>query len=435
MNRCLLAPLALLLGATLLSCTTTETVVVTAPPGPRTFLFTDYGGVGDGKTWNTDAFANATAALDQAGGGILDVPPGTYLTLPIRFTNHMNLHLEPGATIQFPADLTAYGLPDPSKSTQDQINAANRNVPKSLIWGDHLTDVSITGSGTIDGGGTNWWEWSDKNAKKHAGIFYDRPKLIIFRNSNHILVEGVTLQNSPMWNFVPTLSSDITVRGITVLAPQFSPNTDAVDPDSCDHVVVRDCVMNEGDDGIAIKADDGPCSNILIENLQCHHGHGISVGSETYGGIHDVVVRHCTFDGSKWAIRIKSNRDRGNSLYNIVYDDIQINNVETAIDIDMYYHDPKGEKAHAPQPVTDFTPLLRDVKISNVTVTNADSAGRIIGLPEMPIDGIKLTSVQITCRKGLDIRDAKNIILNQVTITAAESPPVTTENAQVTTIP
>jgi polygalacturonase len=409
------------------------------PPSPvipdQKFNLKDYGGVGDGKTLNTDAFAKAISAVKQAGGGQLIVPAGTYLTLPITLTSHLDLHLEAGSTILFPSDLTAYGLPDPAQATQDQFDAAKDKDPLSLIGGENLTDVAITGSGTIDGGGATWWKLAFKIPGNQQRLHVERPKLLIIKNSQRVLIQGVTFTNSPMWNVVPTLCTDVRVENIKVLEPELSPNTDAIDPTACQNVLIRDCLLDEGDDCIAVKAIGGVCANILIENLTCKHGHGISMGSETYGGIHNVFVRHCTFEGTKIGIRIKSARDRGNALYGFTFDDIKLNDVGTAIDIDMYYHDTKGAKVHGTQPITSSTPLLKDVMIHDVTATGINKAGRIIGLPEQLADGVTLTNVQISSNTGMDIEDAKNIVFNQVKIIPKEGDPITTKNSQLTNNP
>jgi polygalacturonase len=402
-------------------------------PAPK-FNLKDFGAVGDGKTFNTDAFAKAIAAVKQAGGGQLIVPTGTYLTLPITLTSHLDLHLESGSTILFPDKIAAYGLPDPAQATQDQIDAAKDKDPLSLISGDNLSDVAITGSGTIDGSGKVWWDSVFRSARTPK-LRYERPKLLIIKNSQRVLIQGVTFTNSPMWNVVPTLCTDVRVENIKVLEPELSPNTDAIDPTACQNVLIRNCLLDEGDDCIAVKAIGGVCANILIENLTCKHGHGISMGSETYGGIHNVFVRHCTFEGTKIGIRIKSARDRGNNLFGFTFDDIKLNNVGTAIDIDMYYHDKKGAKTHGPQPITASTPLLKDVLIHDVTATKINKAGRIIGLPEQLADGVTLTNVQIDSKTGFLIQDAKNIVFNNVKITPEQGEAITTENAQLTNNP
>jgi len=410
----------------------------------RTFNLTDYGGVGDGTTLNTEAFDKAVAAVAAAGGGHLVVPKGTYLTQPFALTSHMDLHLEDGSVIQFPHDLTLYGLPaDQRKMTRAQMNDFGKRV-HSLISGHDLTDVSITGSGAIDGAGSSWWSLGVKDSSGVPRTWFgnNRPKLIILTNSQRLLFQGVTLRNSPMYNLAPTLCRDITVEQVHIWAPgkpfdarpgtyDQAPNTDAIDPMACQNVLIRDCDLSVGDDNVAIKAIEGPCCNILVENCRCGLGHGISIGSETYQGIHNVTVRNCTFDGTQNGIRIKSSRDRGNDLYGFSFSNITMKNVTMALSINMYYMDRGGVARRRMLAVTPHTPMLHGVHIENVTVTNAKTAGEIIGLPESCVKDITLTNVTISAQKGVTIRDATQIVFRNVQVTAATGDPVTTTFAQL----
>jgi len=392
----------------------------------RTFQLTDYSAVPDGHTLNTDSFKHAVAAISAGGGGRLVVPAGTWLTLPFSLTSHMELHLEPGAVIQFPTDISAYGLPaDPTQATAQQ--RADLKAMRSLIFGERLTDVSITGPGVIDGGGSAWWSTNRGPGRTPYGN--DRPKLIILDNCQRLVFQDITLRNSPMWNLVPTQSRDILIERVKVLAPAMAPNTDALDPQGCDNVVMRDCDLDEGDDNVAIKAIDAPCTNILVENCRCKHGHGISIGSETYHGIHNVTVRHCTFEGTDNGIRIKSARDRGNDLYNFEFSDITMTGVKNAITINMYY---AGPKERVMQPITASTPKLRDVRIENVTATGAQTCCEIIGLPESPVKNVVLSHVNLAGVKGMTVRDAQGVVLDQVVVTPTTGEPLTSQFADVT---
>jgi polygalacturonase len=344
----------------------------------------------------------------------------------------MDLHLDAGAVIQFPDKLSAYGLPDDaSQATADQI-AKLRGDWKALITGDQLTDVSITGAGTIDGGGSVWWNVASPVGAIRARYGNDRPKLVILSNSSHLLFQGFTLQNSPMWQLVPTLCHDVTIEQLHVIAPARSPNTDAIDPMSCDNVLIRDCDLDIGDDNVAIKAINGPCTNILIEDLRCKHGHGISIGSETYKGIHNVTVRNCTFDSTANGIRIKSARDRGNQIYGFRFSDITMKNVTVAITLNMYYMDRSGGRSRGVMPITDSTPYLHDVQITNVTATGSQTAGEIIGLPESPVKDVILTNVKLEAAKGMTVRDAQGVVFNNVSVTAASGEAITSDHAEVT---
>jgi polygalacturonase len=430
MSRQILVLLAVILSA--MQDAPAADVNPAAPSIPdRQFDLSDYGPVPDGKTPNTDALAKAVAAVAAAGGGHLIVHKGVYLTFPFALTSHMDLHLDADAVIQFPQSLAAYGLA--AAPTPQQMKDLNTKIP-ALVAGDNLTDVSITGSGIIDGGGAAWWPLSprDRAGSAHTAYGNSRPKLVVLTNCRRVLIQGVTVRNSPMYELVPTLCHDVMIDGVHVTASAHGPNTDAIDPMACDNVVIRNCDLDVGDDDIAIKAIQGPCTNIVVENCRCLHGHGISIGSETYKGIHDVTVRDCSFDGTSNGIRIKSARDRGNDLYGFSFSNITMKNVGTAITLNMYYMDRSGGRVRAAQPVTASTPRLHDVRIENVTVSSAENAGDIIGLPESDIRDVTLSNVSITADKGMTVRDAQGVIFKNVVIDAADGEAITTEFADVT---
>lgn len=398
----------------------------------RTFTLTDFGGVGDGKAMNTEAFRRAIDAVTKAGGGHLTVPAGTYLTLPFVLTSHLDLHLDKQATIVAPDTLTACGFPDPAKSTQSEVNAMRRTL-RPLIGGSNLTDVAITGEGTIDGSGAAWWAWSEKAARGHPGrIIIPRPRLVQIEGCQRLHVQGVTLTRSPMFHLVPHHCEDVLIEDVKILAPADSPNTDAIDPSASTNILIRRCLLDVGDDNVAFKAGDGPIVNALVTDCTCKHGHGISFGSETRGGAHDVLVTRCTFEGTHPAIRIKSSRTKGGGpVENVTYSDITMKDVGTAITLNLYYDDKPGVKAREPKPVTPTTPIVRNIFIRNVTVDGAKLAGEIIGLPERPLENIVLDHVTITAEKGMVVQDAKDVHFDDVKITAKDGPPLTQTAAQV----
>ena len=173
----------------------------------RTFLLTDFGAVGDGRTLNTEAFKKAIAAVDLAGGGKLVVPKGVFRTLHFALCSSLNLHLDEGAVIQAPDSFEAFGLPDPSTLTsQDEVKARVK-TPEPLITGRNLHDVALTGTGTIDGNGALWWAWSERAARAHPGrVVYRRPHLVVINGCQRLLVEDITLTNSSMFHLVPATS-------------------------------------------------------------------------------------------------------------------------------------------------------------------------------------------------------------------------------------
>jgi len=375
----------------------------------RSFNLNDFGGNGDGKTWNTDAFHKAIAEIDRQGGGHLTVPSGTYLTRPFTLCSRLDLHLDDGAIIQAPATFTDYGVPEPSTlTTQDEVRAKVK-APDPLISGRNLQDVAITGAGIIDGAGQIWWNYSEKANRLQPGrLIYPRQKMVVISGCKRLHVSGITLRNSPQFHFVPRDVTDLFIENVKVKTPSDAPNTDAIDPASCTNVLIRDCDLDTGDDDIAIKSAG---HNILIENCRIKHGHGISIGSETTGGVSNMLVRHCTFDQTDNGIRIKSMRGAGGMIENIRCTDIQMNNVANAIVLDLTYVDNnrpnfKGDPTKLPR--------MQHIAIDNVKIVNARNAGKIVGLPDSPITDISLRDVEISAQNDLVLRDCDHIDFNQV---------------------
>jgi polygalacturonase len=378
----------------------------------RVFNLADYGAVGDGKTMNTDAISKAIMTVEDAGGGKLVVPEGVYLTKPFRLCSNLDMHLEAGAVIKAPESFADLKLPDPSTlKTQAEADAAFRSV-KPLIQGKGLHDVAITGTGTIDGSGQHWWDWSEKAARSQPGrIVIRRPNLVAIDGCDRILVSDVTFTNSPKFHLVPKQVNDLTIERVKVRAPASSPNTDAIDPGPGKNFWIHDCDIDTGDDNIVIKTGG---SNILIENNTIKHGHGISIGSGTTDGINNMLVRHCTFDGTDNGIRIKSMRGAGGLVEKIRYTDITMKNVKNAIVLQLDYMDNNRP---------DFTgeagkiPAIRNILIDHVNIENSHSAGLFHGLPESRITNVKLQDVTITAAKDFDVKDADEPVCERVTKT------------------
>jgi polygalacturonase len=381
----------------------------------RTFTLTDFGAVGDGTFLNTDAFKRAIAAVEKAGGGRLVVPKGVFRTLPFNLCSNLDLHLDAGAVIQAPDTFAAYGLPDPATlKSQDEVKAKVK-TPPPLIMGRNLHDVAITGTGTIDGNGALWWAWSERAARAAAKtepgrIVYSRPNLVVVNGCERLYVADITLTNSSKFHLVPGKITDLTIERVKVRAPFNAPNTDAIDPGPVTNALIRDCDIDTGDDDIVIKTGG---TNILIENCTIKHGHGISIGSGTTGGVHNMLVRNCTFEGTDNGIRIKSMRGSGGPVENIRYTDIRMKQVTNAIVLDLNYVDNnrpdfKGDPGK--------TPSIHNILIDNVTIENSRNAGKIVGLPDSRITDITLRNVQITAEHDLVIQDADQPTFDRVTV-------------------
>jgi len=160
----------------------------------------------------------------------------------------------------------------------------------------------------------------------------------------------------------------------------------------------------------------------------------MSIGSETVGGVRNLVVKNCRFDGTENGLRIKSRRGKGGIVQDVSYSDIRMTNVHPAISIACYYQDssqakyPKDDPA---QPMTETTPIIRNIRISNVTAASTKDAGLIVGLPESVVSNVVLENVRITAETGLTMANAKGIQLKNVQVSVKEGPPFITANAQV----
>ena len=421
-DRPILTLAVLVFGITLVSAATSrgsvdvaaaENVRPALPAIPdRTFILTDFGAIGDGRTLNTEAFKKAVAAVDHAGGGRLVVPPGIFRTLSFALCSSLDLHLEAGAVIQAPDSFAAFGLPDPASLGSQEEVSARVNTPDPLITGTHLHDVAVTGPGTIDGNGALWWAWSERAARAQPGrLVYRRPNLVVINGCTRLHVADITLTNSSMFHLVPRNVTDLTVERVKVRAPFNAPNTDAIDPGPVTNAVIRDCDIDTGDDDIVIKSGG---TNVLIEGCTIKHGHGISIGSGTTAGVRDMLVRHCTFDGTDNGIRIKSMVGAGGPVENIRYTDIQMKNVANAIVLDLAYVDNnrpnfKGDPTRIPS--------IHDILIDHVTIENCRNAGKIAGLPASRITGVTLRDVTITAGKDFIVKDADAPIFENVTCT------------------
>lgn len=404
--------------AILLCCT------VHATNAQQVFNVKDFGAAGDGTTLDTAALQKAFNACGKQGGVVL-LPPGTYLTAPIKIRNLTTLRIVPGATLKAVDDPAAFARTD----KPGQFN--------HFLTGKDLEDITIEGGGTIDGSGQRWWIPAEEARQKKSGYTLPRPNLIVLTRVKNLTVRNVTIQNSPKFHFVPTECDGVLVENCTFLAPERAPNTDAIDPSMCRNVVVRGCTIDVGDDNIAVKSGkpaagrEFAADGLLVENCTFKHGHGVSIGSEVAGGVRDVVVRNCTFENTDNGIRIKTDRKKGGRVENLLYENLQMKNVRGAITFTAYY--PKIPASDSPQPVTETTPTYKNIIVRNLEATSTKDAGVIVGLPESPIENVLLENVAITAAgKGLEIRHVHGIELRNVTITPKKGEPLITSDADVT---
>lgn len=372
----------------------------------KEYVVTDYGAVGDGETDCTEAFGKAIAACTKNGGGRVVVPAGTFSTGPIHLKSGVNLHLKKDAVIRFSTDPKDYL---PAVFTRfEGIECLNYSP---LIYAFEQENIAITGSGTLDGGAndSNWWQWkttqkpdvkslgaqAEQQTAVHQRMYGDghflRPNMIQPYRCKNILIEGVTVKNSPMWHIHPVLSQNMTVRKVTVIG--HGPNNDGCNPESCRDVLIEDCYFDTGDDCIAIKSGrnaDGrrvntPSENIIVRNCTMKDGHGgVVLGSEISGSVRNVFIEDCLMDSPNLdrGLRIKTNSIRGGVVERIFMRNVTMKQVaEAALKINFYYEEGPGGP---------FTPVVRDIFMTNVTCQKSKYPWHLRGYESSPIQNVVL---------------------------------------------
>ncbi len=400
-------------------------VLVSTVAAETIFNVRDYGATGDGTTLDTDAVQKALNECGKAdGGGVVLLPEGTYLCKPLVVRTDTTLRLEKGAML---------------KATDDPADYARTDKPgefNHFLTGKDLNNVVIEGEGIIDGSGQRWWIPAEEARQKKSGYTLPRPNLIVLTRVNNLTVRGVTIQNAPKFHFVPTDCENVVVEDATFLAPERAPNTDAIDPSMCRNVTITRCLIDVGDDNVAVKSGkpapgrEFASDKLTVTDCTFKHGHGMSIGSEIVGGVKDVVVRNCTFEGTDNGIRIKTDRKKGGAVVNFLCENITMKDVAGAITITCYY--PKIPKIEEPKEVTKTTPAYSNITIRNLTATSTKDAGFIVGLPESPIKNVLLENVKIKSeRAGLEIRHVDGIKMVNVEIIPGEGEPLIINDAEI----
>lgn len=362
------------------------------------FSIRNYGAVGDGQTLDTPAIQATIEAYSQAGGGTVYVPAGNYVTGSILLKNNVTLYLDAGAKLSGSQEVADYPAVD------SRWEGANRKTHAPLIGGDGLENVAVVGRGTVDGRGAFWW----KMLREHS-LDHPRPRLISFSRCTNVLIEGITLTNSPSWTIHPFNCENVTVNKVTIANPANSPNTDGINPESCRNVHISNCHVDVGDDCVTIKAgtehDRGrlfPCENITVTNCTMVHGHGgVVIGSEMSGDVRNIVISNCVFMGTDRGIRLKSRRERGGVVEDIRVTNVVMKDVLCPFTMNLYYGcgawgtDKISDKS--PWPVNEGTPRFRRIHFSDVTAREVRYAAAFIyGLPEMFVEDISFSNVAVS---------------------------------------
>ena len=450
---------------------------VKAPVIPDTKVcLKDFGADPTGISLCTDAFVKAVDGLTAKGGGHLIVPAGVWLTGPIVLKSNIDLHLEMGAVIRFAADERLYPI---IKTSFEGLDTRRCQSPLSAVGATNISITGegvIDGNGQYwrpvkrpkvsEGmwkdvirrpGGIqlrdDYWVPSESYARGEKGAELNvpaaktdeewnaihrflRPVMISLVSCKNVLLQGVIFQNSPAWNIHPLMCENIIIDQVLARNPAYAQNGDALDLESCKNALIVNSKFDAGDDGICIKSGkdkDGrlrgrPCENVVVDGCTVFAGHGgFVVGSEMSGGVKNILVKSCQFLGTDVGLRFKSTRGRGGIVENIFIRDISMTDIKTdAITFNMYYGgksvaemlaDGDNPDNTTKMPVTEETPIFRNIDIQDIVCNGAGRAMEFNGLPEMPIRNINLKNIVIKAKKDAIFTNFENVTKENVNIT------------------
>jgi polygalacturonase len=452
---------------------------------------TKYGAVGDGITKNTKAFEQAINDVAAKGGGTVVIPRGLWLTGPIVLKSNINLHADAGSMVIFSRDFNDYPVVETSfeglNTYRCQSPISGRDLTNIAITGSGTFDGNgdawrpvkkskltsaqwkeLTKTGVLNAKGDMWYpsqnalkgdtQGSNFNvpdlktrAEFEAIKDYLRPVLLSLVNCKTVLLDGPTFQNSPAWNLHPLMCQDLILRNLNVRNPWYSQNGDGLDLESCKNALVYNNTFDVGDDAICFKSGkdkDGrdrgvPTENVIVKNNVVYHGHGgFVVGSEMSGGVKNVHVSNCTFMGTDIGLRFKSTRGRGGVVENIWISNIDMINIPTqAISFNLFYggnspvleEDQRaGDEARVEKlvPVTEETPSFKNIWMKNITVSGAEEAVALQGLPEMNLQNVNIENSFLKAKRGISAVDATGITLTNVQVITEKGPALTIYNSK-----
>ncbi|WP_313442220.1 glycoside hydrolase family 28 protein [Novosphingobium sp.] len=392
--------------------------------GAARFSIASLGAVPGDQARTDAAMRQAILAARSAGGGTVLVPAGTWRTGPIHLESNVNLHLEDGATLLFSPNPRDY-LP-PVQTSWEGIECLNYSP---LIYAYGCENIAITGTGRLQAELDVWREWYRRPKAHMEGLveLYQlaraaspvaqrdmtkgaanlRPHFIQFNRCRHVLIEGVSIQNSPFWTIHPYLCRDVVIRQVRITADGH--NNDGVDPEMSQNVLIEDCVFDQGDDAVSVKSgreDDAwrlatPSRNIVMRNCLVKNGHQLmAIGSELSGGIENVFVNHCRVEqdaGAKSALNnllfVKTNERRGGYVRNIYLSNVSSSAIVggvLSVDTDVLYQ----WRTLVPTYQRKLTPI-EGLHIENVTAASAQFRARIKGETELPVRNVTLRNIRV----------------------------------------
>ncbi len=413
----------------------------------------DRGADKTGKIECTEIIKSAIDSLSIIGGGEVYIPSGKFLSGPIELKSHITLNISEGAVLKFTDDFNDY-LP----MVKSRWEGVRVNNFKSAISAYEASDITIKGRGIIDGNGKKWWDfwWKIRSGGKsnsqweelfdsnneeiiESNVYIQkmgsflRPPMIMPYACSNIRIEGVTLKNPAFWTIMPAFCENVTIDGITIINPEDSPNTDGIDPSSCKNVRISNSHISVGDDCIVIKSgrdEDGrdagmATENVTITNCTMLDGHGgVVIGSEMSGGVKRVTISNCVFKGTDRGIRIKTMRGRGGSVEDICVSNIVMYDIEKeGIMINMHYHETSEE------PVSERTPAIKNISISNIRINEAKRAMAIYGLKERYAENISIANLNVNAKTGIYGDYAGNIDIDNVRMNIEKGNPVEFKNS------
>jgi polygalacturonase len=396
---------------------------------------------------NTEAFQKAIDYCAAQGGGTVKVPAGNYLVAPLALRSNVHLHLAKDAWLVAASPEQFWR----ESAEGGKTRTGNGWLPFIRIF--DAKNVAITGEGGIDGQGAVWWErWRAKTRADGKKGPTDRPRLILTHRASQVLIQGVSLINSPSFHIVIKDSQDVSVDRTRIITPWHAPHTDAIDPTNSQRIRITRNFIDCNDDHVAIKAEkddprfpEGVSQQIYIAHNTLLQGRGISIGSETSGGVSNVLVEDNHFKGSMYGLRIKSLRGKGGMVKNVTYRRTTMEDVGVPLVISAYYQAAPivqseidkqlteggfmlGEQLYPPDsdPAQPFsrtqTPHFKDILIEDLTSTGASRvAGLVMGTPEAPLEGIVFKRVSIQAQTGMLMRHA-SVDLQQSSVKAAQGP-------------
>lgn len=398
------------------------------------FPITDFGAKPDGKSKSTQAINAAIDACAASGGGMVLCPEGTWLTGAIHLKSNVNLHLAEGAVLRFSEDPTDYL---PVVFTRWAGFECYNYSP--LIYARDCENIAVTGPGALDGNGRPWWHWAERQEETAVQMYREqilkgigpegrvygtpeaalRPQFISPINCSNVLLEGFTIaEPGPFWTIDLVYCDHVIVRKLRVMT-EGGPNTDGMNVDSSRNVLIEHCFLNTGDDCVCMKSgmnEDGwrvgkPTENVVIRYIRTGRGHGGAVfGSDMSGDIRNVYVHSCIYDGTELGIRLKSTRGRGGVVEKLWFENIEMKNIrQEAIQISTAYRAWMGT-------TEGKAPLFRNVSFRDITVDGARESINIEGLPESPVQDIRMENVSIKAKEAINVTHLKGLELKDVTV-------------------